>query len=491
MKQKISKKITSIILALIFVCSSVFTLNFRANAADSEQINASYAKSTVGSDNNFVTDATEPSADIDDDFNIPTEIKPHIGKIKSISKTSFKSNSITLTWDKVDGVTGYSVYYCNADKSKTYTKYGNVTSNTVTVTGLSAGTQYHFKINAYLLQGDSLYEGESTIKKTATQTGKVAGLRLTRSSEVVEIKWSKMAVATGYRVYRACGATNWKYKLVKTLKNPNSTTYTDTSVKVNNQYRYRVAAYRELYSSSVYSSLEYTTIVAFSGLGALSVSTKSQLSRVSLSWNKNKYAEGYGVYYSTKSTGTFTRLGTTKNNFFNTTKLTPGKTYYFRVFPYVYRSVSGKNTRILGTYRTYSAKVQSKIYNKDVGNTYVEISLKQQHMWYYKNGKLITETDVVTGNDDGYHNTPKGIYKIFQRVKHTTLVGADYVSYVDYWLGFTSSGIGIHDSSWRSSKEYGGTTYKGNGSHGCVNTPYKAVKKIYDNISKGTYVVLY
>ena len=50
-------------------------------------------------------------------------------------------------------------------------------------------------------------------------------------------------------------------------------------------------------------------------------------------------------------------------------------------------------------------------------------------------------------------------------------------------------GCGIHDASWRSS--YGGNIYKGNGSHGCVNTPYSKVQKIYNNTGYGTPVIVY
>ena len=35
----------------------------------------------------------------------------------------------------------------------------------------------------------------------------------------------------------------------------------------------------------------------------------------------------------------------------------------------------------------------------DIGNTYVEIDLSRQHLWFYKNGLLITQGDVVTGNE--------------------------------------------------------------------------------------------
>ena len=72
-----------------------------------------------------------------------------------------------------------------------------------------------------------------------------------------------------------------------------------------------------------------------------------------------------------------------------------------------------------------------------------------------------------------------------------TLVGDDYRTEVKYWMALTYSGVGIHDSTWRSDSEYGGTTYQGNGSHGCINTPYDIAEKIYKTISPGIPVVIY
>ena len=129
--------------------------------------------------------------------------------------------------------------------------------------------------------------------------------------------------------------------------------------------------------------------------------------------------------------------------------------------------------------------------NSDIGSTYVEISLSDQHMWFYKNKKLLVETDVVTGNDDGVHNTPKGVWFVFSKKSPTILKGDDYETQVQYWMALTYSGVGIHDSVWRSNYEYGGSTYKYNGSHGCINTPYDKVGKIYNNIEPGTPVVIY
>lgn len=34
----------------------------------------------------------------------------------------------------------------------------------------------------------------------------------------------------------------------------------------------------------------------------------------------------------------------------------------------------------------------------EINGTYVEISISEQRMWFYKNGSLIVDTPVVTGN---------------------------------------------------------------------------------------------
>lgn len=124
----------------------------------------------------------------------------------------------------------------------------------------------------------------------------------------------------------------------------------------------------------------------------------------------------------------------------------------------------------------------------DIGNTYVEISLDQQHMWFYKDGQLIVSTDVVTGCHNKGWDTHTGVYAIMYKERDATLVGEGYNSAVSYWMPFYAN-VGIHDASWRSS--FGGSIYINNGSHGCVNTPTENAATIYNNIEKGVPVVVY
>ncbi|WP_315074026.1 L,D-transpeptidase family protein [uncultured Clostridium sp.] len=124
----------------------------------------------------------------------------------------------------------------------------------------------------------------------------------------------------------------------------------------------------------------------------------------------------------------------------------------------------------------------------DIGKTYVEINLTRQHLWFYKEGKLITQGDIVTGNPNRGNPTKLGVYMLNYKEKGSTLNGENYETKVSYWMPFNGN-IGIHDASWRYS--FGGDIYKSNGSHGCVNAPLYLAKKVFENIEAGTPIICY
>lgn len=124
----------------------------------------------------------------------------------------------------------------------------------------------------------------------------------------------------------------------------------------------------------------------------------------------------------------------------------------------------------------------------DYGNTYVEINLTAQHLFLYKDGNLLLESDFVSGSSARGDDTPPGVYSITYKQRNATLVNEDYRTPVSYWMPFNRN-IGLHDAGWRRS--YGGQIYKTNGSHGCINLPPESAKEIYENISKGTPVICY
>lgn len=125
----------------------------------------------------------------------------------------------------------------------------------------------------------------------------------------------------------------------------------------------------------------------------------------------------------------------------------------------------------------------------DIGDTYAEVDLDEQKVYLYVDGVLVLSTDCVSGKaSDSSRYTPDGVFRINYRTSPATLTGADYESYVTYWMPF-NGGIGFHDASWRSS--FGGTIYISSGSHGCINLPTSAAKTLYSYVYSGMPVIVF
>lgn len=136
---------------------------------------------------------------------------------------------------------------------------------------------------------------------------------------------------------------------------------------------------------------------------------------------------------------------------------------------------------------------------QDWGNTYAEVDMSAQHMWYVQNGQVVLEKDVVTGEPIPSRITPEGVYSLMWKQRDATLVGdikpetgkPEYETDVAYWMQVTSSGVGFHDAIWQTA--FGGTLYQipGTGSHGCINMPLDQAGALFNMIEPGTPVIFH
>lgn len=134
--------------------------------------------------------------------------------------------------------------------------------------------------------------------------------------------------------------------------------------------------------------------------------------------------------------------------------------------------------------------------NNGFGDTYVEINLGAQHLWVYQKGKIVFETDVVSGKDDAKHRTPAGSFTAMDRRMNKMMRGDrkpngeyEYETLAKYWIRLTNSGVGLHDAPWRGA--FGGNIWRRGGSHGCINLPASAAQTIYGLVFNGTPVAVY
>ena len=119
----------------------------------------------------------------------------------------------------------------------------------------------------------------------------------------------------------------------------------------------------------------------------------------------------------------------------------------------------------------------------DIGSSYVELSLADQHFWVYVDGKQVLDSAVVTGCLNKGTQTPKGVYKVKGKTTDYTMRGTknasgnwSYEVHCNYWIPFAAENT---------------IAYINNGSHGCVNTPLDKVKELYNIVSYKFPVVVY
>ncbi|MCR5649780.1 MAG: L,D-transpeptidase [Lachnospiraceae bacterium] len=140
--------------------------------------------------------------------------------------------------------------------------------------------------------------------------------------------------------------------------------------------------------------------------------------------------------------------------------------------------------------RTYTGTPVYTDESKDdrIGDTYVEVDMSAQHMYFFKDGNLVLDSDVVTGNKARHNDTPETIEPIYFMQRNRVLVGENYRTPVKYWMAFHNH-VGLHDANWRS--KFGGEIYKTDGSHGCVNLPTETAAELYEYVTVGTPVITY
>jgi hypothetical protein len=138
-----------------------------------------------------------------------------------------------------------------------------------------------------------------------------------------------------------------------------------------------------------------------------------------------------------------------------------------------------------------------------ITKNYVEVDLDNQKMYCFDKGKLVVETDVITGRYDKGTATVPGFHTIMDKRRNVDLSGVltigdgTYNVPVDYWLPLLSYGqtiteIGLHDTDHKL-QYFGqpGAFMTDLGSYGCVNTPKANVAQIYDYSFIGMPVFIY
>jgi hypothetical protein len=148
--------------------------------------------------------------------------------------------------------------------------YRRAGANLISTANIDANQSFIYYENAWHDLADiddSQGIGNLCIKAYTDKTGtSVAQAKSLKSSAIkktsVKLSWTKASGATGYEIYRASSKTGTYTKVATTKKN----SYTNTKLKANTTYYYKVRAYKTSGSTTVYGKLS----------GAVKVTTKKK-----------------------------------------------------------------------------------------------------------------------------------------------------------------------------------------------------------------------
>jgi hypothetical protein len=214
--------------------------------------------------------------------------------------TNVTSSGFTANWSSASGATGYRLDVSTSSSFGSYLSgyqnldVGNVLSRSVS--GLSASTNYYYRVRAYNLSGTS---GNSTTRSVTTSAATdttpptvPTGLIATAvSSSQINLSWSASTDSggsglAGYRDYRSgtlMGSTT-------------TTTYSSTGLTANIQYCYTVAAYDNAGNVSGQSTQACAVTQATSSPAwskAFGSTTNDVGQAVAFDSSGNMYATGY------------------------------------------------------------------------------------------------------------------------------------------------------------------------------------------------------
>lgn len=170
---------------------------------------------------------------------------------EGLSSSVNTSSSNTITWESMNGVSGYSVYQW-IGTTDSYKKLGDTAYPYYTNSGKSSGTMYTYRVKAYYVSDNVMQYSKPAQVVTCTLPANVTVTTAKRSGSNISLAWNKVSKATGYEIYVKSGSS-WK-KLTTT----SGKSY--TAKNLSGTKTFRIRAYRKYNGVNYYGAYTEKTV---------------------------------------------------------------------------------------------------------------------------------------------------------------------------------------------------------------------------------------
>lgn len=201
--------------------------------------------------------------------------------------------------------------------------------------------------------GDENHNAGNTVISVMVVPVTPTGITLTNTNTGVTVKWTKVADATGYKVYKSTNGST--YSLLTSISSNATVSYNDAAAKTNGgKCYYKVVAVKKV-DDVIYESAASAAVLTYRlTTPAISSATNSAKGAVTVKWAKNASATGYEVKYVTGTTTKTVKITSASTVSKVISSLSKGKTY--KIYLRAYKTVSGKTY-----YSNWSAAKSIKI----------------------------------------------------------------------------------------------------------------------------------
>ncbi|MCM1363457.1 MAG: fibronectin type III domain-containing protein [Faecalibacterium sp.] len=253
--------------------------------------------------------------------------------VKKLTQSNTSSTAYKISWSAVKGASGYRIYKYDSS-SKSYKKYKDTTSTSLTVSKLSAGTVHKYQIAAYTKKSNVTYWGSKSSAFTiATTPAKTTGLaQKSTSSTAYTLSWKAVKGATGYGVYRYDSSSK-SYKKIATVK---TASYKITKLSPVKTAKYKVRAYIDTSTATRWGA--YSDVLsATTAPDKVKTISQSGTSKTgyTLKWSAVKGATGYRIYKYDSSSKSYKKLKDVTSTSYKITGLSAGKTAKYQIKAYI------------------------------------------------------------------------------------------------------------------------------------------------------------
>ncbi|MDW8157637.1 MAG: fibronectin type III domain-containing protein [Bacteroidia bacterium] len=260
------------------------------------------------------------------DYTIAATFTPGCSAPTSLTASNITANSALLQWSTVSGATSYLVQY--KPSSATSWSSATATTNSYTLTGLTAQSSYQWRVSATCSGGNSPFSSIQTFTTSAlpcvTPTNPTVNNITVNSAQ---LNWGAVGGATSYNLeYKLANATTWT--LVTGIT---TNSYALTGLSGASQYNWRVSAVCGGSSSAFTTPVAFTTLtpcpVPSSGLTTTGIGVTS----ATANWASVSGAISYDIRYKPSSSSTWSAPISTTSTSYTLTGLTGGTSYDWQV----------------------------------------------------------------------------------------------------------------------------------------------------------------